>query len=75
MEGAPAVDKSLIPNAINSQIFPNGETQENKLIACDKVKKYNRYNQAQDRILVLTSTAVWMISAKKIHTKVDISDL
>ena len=74
MEG-PAADKGIIPPAILAQIFPNGESQENKLIYCEKVKKHNRYNQAQDRILVLSSSAYWLVSSKKIHTKVDIGDL
>ena len=75
MDSLPSADKSIIPPAIFASIFPNGENQTNKLVSCDKIKKYNRYNQAQDRILVLSSSSFWLISAKKIHTKVDITDL
>ena len=56
-------------------MFPKGESQNEMVVFCDKIKKYNRYNQAQDRVLVLTSSSFWLISAKKIHTKVDITDL
>lgn len=38
-------------------------------------KKYNRYGVTQDRIMVLTDAAFYLISSKKIHSKMLIKSL
>lgn len=41
----------------------------------DNCSKYNRYGMTQDRILVLTDLAFYLISPKKIHSKMLIKHL
>lgn len=45
------------------------------LIFIEKCKKYNRYNMAQERILCLSTDSLYLISGKKIHSQVAITDL
>ena len=69
------MEVSLISETMLKSIFPKAdEGGENKMYEA-AVKKHNRYNLAQDRILVLSEDYVYLLGTNKIHTKIGISEL
>lgn len=73
MESTDASYKTLVPDNISEYMFKR--QGDKKIMIADNCKKYNRYGATQDRILVLTDVAFYLISPKKIHTKMLIKSL
>ena len=55
------------------QIFPN--TSKEQPIFIQKCKKYNRYNVAQERIIVLSKETIYLVSSKKVNTQLFLKEL
>lgn len=65
-----------IPEALLKQVFPTiNQPDGEKVLFSSKAKKYNRYGISQERIVLLSTFAVYLFSAKKVHTKVPIREL
>ena len=71
------VNYSLIPDHLLKQHFPHLEDggKGEAIFLIQRGKKFNRFGIPQDRVVVLSSSAVYLFSNKKVHTKVYIRDL
>ena len=66
-------DYKLVSDSILKQLFPN--TSKEQPLFIQKCKKYNRYNVAQDRVMILSKDALYLVSSKKVHTKIFLQEL
>lgn len=69
MEGA------LVSEAMQKALFPKADQGGESMMYETKVKKFNRYNISQDRILVLSKEFLYLLGSSKIHTKIGIGEL
>lgn len=70
------VDYSLVADSLIKQLFPkNNEGKNESVIFISKAKKFNRYGIAQDRICILSSMGIYLVTNAKCHTRCLLSDL
>lgn len=67
------IDYKLVTDSVLKQCFVNTSVEHPLFI--QKCKKYNRYNVAQDRVLMLSQQALYLVSSKKVHTKIFLQEL
>ena len=69
-------DYSLVPDSLIKQLFPrNNEGKFESVITILKCKKFNIFGIAQDRCVICSTQGIYLVSPKKCHTRVLLSDL
>jgi hypothetical protein len=67
--------QKLLSDAVVNEMFPEGNTlDESPLLIC-KCKKISRWGIAQDRLAILCTHYVYLMSYKAVRKKVPIADL
>ena len=69
------MEASLVTVAMLKALFPKADQGEESKMYEAAVKKFNRYNISQDRILVSSEDFVYLLGKNKIHTKIGINEL
>ena len=66
---------SLVNTAIITQIFPKNNKGGETVIYIDKCKKFSRHNLGQERIFLMSTAAIYLVTKAKVHSKFLIVDL
>lgn len=72
MDGA---NQTLVPDWLMEQIFPEDSEIGEEPLHIDKCKKISRWGIGQDRVVVLSTHCVYILSTKDVSKKVPIEEL
>ena len=72
MDGA---NQTLVPDWLMEQIFPEDSEIGEEPLHIDKCKKISRWGIGQDRVVVLSTHCVYILSTKDVSKKVSIEEL
>jgi hypothetical protein len=68
-------NQKLIPDQIMKDIFPEDNDLEEEPMFVSKCKKISNWNIGQDRVLILSTHYIYLLSTKEIRKKVSITDV
>jgi|APSaa5957512535_1039671.scaffolds.fasta_scaffold1050412_1 hypothetical protein len=64
------VDYSLVPTDLIDELFPkNNKGKNESVVYISKCSKFSRYNMKQDRVIIQSTQAIYLLTGRKVSSR------